>query len=89
MYLLAVFCALYMGKKLLFIFQQLLPRRLDWLGNEHPRTYEDVVRFNFISVVKFIVGGCYCLVTGGLCVHAPCLFTVFVLFPAGTTVQGA
>uniref|UniRef100_A0A4W6D1L0 Bromodomain and WD repeat domain containing 1 n=1 Tax=Lates calcarifer TaxID=8187 RepID=A0A4W6D1L0_LATCA len=46
MYLLAVFCALYMGKKLLFIFQQLLPRRLDWLGNEHPRTYEDVVAAN-------------------------------------------
>jgi len=45
-------------------FRQLLPRRLDWLGNEHPRTYEEVVRFNFISVAKFIVGGCYCLVTG-------------------------
>uniref|UniRef100_A0A665TVY9 Bromodomain and WD repeat domain containing 1 n=1 Tax=Echeneis naucrates TaxID=173247 RepID=A0A665TVY9_ECHNA len=26
---------------------RLLPRRLDWLGNEHPRTYEDVVRSNF------------------------------------------
>ncbi|XP_044057569.1 bromodomain and WD repeat-containing protein 3 isoform X2 [Siniperca chuatsi] len=25
---------------------QLLPRRLDWLGNEHPRTYEDVVAAN-------------------------------------------
>ncbi|KAM6932903.1 LOW QUALITY PROTEIN: bromodomain and WD repeat-containing protein 3 [Xenentodon cancila] len=25
---------------------QLLPGRLDWLGNEHPRTYEDVVAAN-------------------------------------------
>ncbi|XP_057694487.1 bromodomain and WD repeat-containing protein 3 [Corythoichthys intestinalis] len=25
---------------------QLLPRRLDWLGHEHPRTYEDVVAAN-------------------------------------------
>ncbi|XP_076001297.1 bromodomain and WD repeat-containing protein 3 [Genypterus blacodes] len=25
---------------------QLLPGRLDWLGNEHPRTYEDVVSAN-------------------------------------------
>ncbi|XP_028428094.1 bromodomain and WD repeat-containing protein 3 isoform X2 [Perca flavescens] len=25
---------------------QLLPGRLDWLGNEHPRTYEDVVTAN-------------------------------------------
>ncbi|XP_066555723.1 bromodomain and WD repeat-containing protein 3 isoform X2 [Amia ocellicauda] len=25
---------------------QLLPRRLDWHGNEHPRTYEDLVRAN-------------------------------------------
>uniref|UniRef100_A0A3Q3EG76 BRWD/PHIP N-terminal domain-containing protein n=1 Tax=Kryptolebias marmoratus TaxID=37003 RepID=A0A3Q3EG76_KRYMA len=25
---------------------QLLPGRLDWLGNEHPRTYEDVVVAN-------------------------------------------
>ncbi|XP_061575074.1 bromodomain and WD repeat-containing protein 3 isoform X3 [Cololabis saira] len=25
---------------------QLLPSRLDWLGNEHPRTYEDVVAAN-------------------------------------------
>uniref|UniRef100_A0A3Q3JC85 BRWD/PHIP N-terminal domain-containing protein n=1 Tax=Monopterus albus TaxID=43700 RepID=A0A3Q3JC85_MONAL len=25
---------------------ELLPRRLDWLGNEHPRTYEDVVAAN-------------------------------------------
>ncbi|XP_061916442.1 bromodomain and WD repeat-containing protein 3 isoform X2 [Entelurus aequoreus] len=25
---------------------QLLPGRLDWLGNEHPRTYEDVVASN-------------------------------------------
>uniref|UniRef100_A0A665U0E2 Bromodomain and WD repeat domain containing 1 n=1 Tax=Echeneis naucrates TaxID=173247 RepID=A0A665U0E2_ECHNA len=28
------------------VFRQLLPRRLDWLGNEHPRTYEDVVAAN-------------------------------------------
>uniref|UniRef100_A0A8C2X5J6 Bromodomain and WD repeat domain containing 1 n=1 Tax=Cyclopterus lumpus TaxID=8103 RepID=A0A8C2X5J6_CYCLU len=27
-------------------FRQLLPGRLDWLGNEHPRTYEDVVAAN-------------------------------------------
>uniref|UniRef100_A0A669DDT3 Bromodomain and WD repeat domain containing 1 n=1 Tax=Oreochromis niloticus TaxID=8128 RepID=A0A669DDT3_ORENI len=26
--------------------RQLLPGRLDWLGNEHPRTYEDVVAAN-------------------------------------------
>uniref|UniRef100_A0A3B5QU57 BRWD/PHIP N-terminal domain-containing protein n=1 Tax=Xiphophorus maculatus TaxID=8083 RepID=A0A3B5QU57_XIPMA len=25
---------------------ELLPGRLDWLGNEHPRTYEDVVAAN-------------------------------------------
>uniref|UniRef100_A0A3B3YAR3 BRWD/PHIP N-terminal domain-containing protein n=1 Tax=Poecilia mexicana TaxID=48701 RepID=A0A3B3YAR3_9TELE len=25
---------------------RLLPGRLDWLGNEHPRTYEDVVAAN-------------------------------------------
>lgn len=28
--------------------RQLLPGRLDWLGNEHPRTYEDVVRFKYL-----------------------------------------
>uniref|UniRef100_A0AAQ4QZW7 Bromodomain and WD repeat domain containing 1 n=1 Tax=Gasterosteus aculeatus aculeatus TaxID=481459 RepID=A0AAQ4QZW7_GASAC len=27
-------------------FRQLLPGRLDWLGNEHPRTYEDLVAAN-------------------------------------------
>lgn len=31
--------------------RQLLPGRLDWLGKEHPRTYEEVVRFNFMCVV--------------------------------------
>uniref|UniRef100_A0A667Y4L5 Bromodomain and WD repeat domain containing 1 n=1 Tax=Myripristis murdjan TaxID=586833 RepID=A0A667Y4L5_9TELE len=27
-------------------FRQLLPKRLDWQGNEHPRTYEDLVAAN-------------------------------------------
>uniref|UniRef100_A0A8C9ZSM8 Bromodomain and WD repeat domain containing 1 n=1 Tax=Sander lucioperca TaxID=283035 RepID=A0A8C9ZSM8_SANLU len=30
-------------------FRQLLPGRLDWLGNEHPRTYEDVAANKHIA----------------------------------------
>lgn len=66
-------------------FRQLLPGRLDWLGNEHPRTYEDVVSFNFVSVVmhyRRLLLSC----DGGPCSHAPFLFTVFVLFSCWVTV---
>lgn len=41
--------------KIFIFFRQLLPGRLDWLGNEHPRTYEDVVRFNELSCSVSVV----------------------------------
>ena len=35
---------------LFLVFSQLLPRRLDWQGNEHPRTYEDLVTYIYIYI---------------------------------------
>lgn len=78
MYVTGVFMCFYSNS---YFFRQVLPGRLDWQGNEHPRTYEDVVRLNLISAVKFIVGGCYCLVKerggggGDVCVYGLCSFS--------------
>lgn len=33
---------------------QVLPRRLDWLGNEHPQSYDDLVSFSVIFCEKTV-----------------------------------
>lgn len=58
-----------------FCRPQLLPRRLDWLGNEHQRAYEDVVSRGAVLLLSGDRG------SG----HARRLFTLFVLLLAGAT----
>lgn len=61
-------------------FRQLLPGRLDWLGNEHPRSYEDVVSFKlicvFLSSLSLDVLSCYCGTVSTLCA---CLRSLFFI----------
>jgi hypothetical protein len=35
-----------------FIFTQLLPKRIDWEGREHERSFESLVRFPRAMVAK-------------------------------------